>query len=206
MRELALRQMKVAKLMRLVLLMAMLPTLAACQRTLLSQAPVEGAGCDAALVGHWLSDGEGSEADGEIEAWLGADCVLKAVEQRSEGPRTWPPIRVSTARFAGRDLLLLDAAAANVAFEVEPGPLDREGAVYVFAYRLRRDGLTLLPPDHRRLAQAVVAGTADGGALVEDSNITVRLDARGEALADLLGARRSFARDEAVVFRRADSR
>ena len=187
---------------RLLLGLLVITTLAACQRTLLSQAPVEGAGCDAALVGHWLSEGEGSATDGEIEAWLGADCVLKAVEQRSEGPRTWPPIRVSTARFAGRDLLLLDAAAANVAFEVEPGPLDREGAVYVFAYRLRGDALTLLPPDHRRLAQAVVAGKADGAALVEDSNITVRLDARGEALAKLLRARRSFAKGEAVRFRR----
>jgi len=189
-------------LLRWPAMLVLLLPLAACQRTLLSQSPVENAGCDAALVGHWVSVGDTRADDGELEAWLAADCVLKAVERRSEGPRQWPPIRLSTARFAGRDLLLLDAAATNLAFEVEPGPLDREGAVYVFAYRLRGDGLTLLPPNHRGLAGAVVSGKVDGAAHAEDVNITVRLDARGEALESLLRKRRSFSRGEALRFRR----
>jgi hypothetical protein len=182
-------------------LVLLLP-LAACQRTLLSQSPVENAGCDAALVGHWVSLGNTREDDGELEAWLDGDCVLKAVERRNEGPREWPPIEVSTARVGSRDLLLLDAAATNQAFEVEIGPLDREGSLYAFAYRARGDELTLLPPDHRRLAMQVAAGKRKGATLVDDVNITVRLDGSRAELSKALAERSSFARREAMRFRR----
>lgn len=194
-----------ARCVHLLAALVLLLALAACQRTMLSQSPVENAGCDAALVGHWVSLGSSRADDGDLEAWLDADCVLKAVERRNEGPREWPPISVSTARVGSRDLLLLDAAATNRAFEVEIGPLDREGSLYAFAYRAKGDELTLLPPDHRRLATQVAAGKRKGATLVDDVNITVRLDGSRAELAKALAERRSFARGEAMRFRRASA-
>jgi hypothetical protein len=188
--------------LRLVVLVAML-VLTGCQRTLFSQPPAAEARCEAALQGRWVSVTERGEPDGEIAATVDADCRLSVVESRPEGPRAWPPVTVASGRVAGRELVWLDAPAINRAFEISPGPLDRDGAVYVFAYTLKRDRLDLLPPAHRRLARRVVDGKLDGAVLVDGSDITVRVDGDADALASLWRDRRSFQRTEPLRFRRA---
>lgn len=177
--------------------------LAGCQRTVLSQPPGESGGCDPALRGHWLSLANGSSGAGELEATLGDDCQLQVVEHGREAPRHWPMIRVASARIGRRDLLWLDATTANRGFEVATGPVDREGSVYVFAYRVDDDTVTLLRPDHRRLARRVVDGEIEGAAFADGSDLVVRLDGEPAVLAALLGERRSFTRDDSLRFRRA---
>ena len=177
--------------------------LGGCQRSLFSSPPTASAGCAAALQGRWVSVDQRGEPDGEIAATVDADCRLSVVESRPEGPRTWPPVALASGRVAGRDLVWLDAAAINRAFEITPGPLDRDGAVYVFAYTIRRERLDLLPPDHRRLARRVLDGKLDGAVLVDGSDITVRMDGDADALASLWRERRSFQRTEPLRFRRA---
>jgi len=189
---------------RIALLVLALEGLVGCQRTLFSGPPAATTRCDAALQGHWVSVDEQGEPDGEISASLGSDCRLGVVEQRPDGPRVWPPVSVASAHVAGRDLVWLDAGAVNAAFDIRPGPLDRDGAVYVFAYAIRGERLDLQPPDHRRLARRVVDDDIDGAALVDGRDITVRVDGDAPALARVIGDRRSFQRTEPLRFRRAE--
>jgi hypothetical protein len=189
-------------LLRTGLLLGVMLAMTGCQRTLFSTAPTASTGCDAALQGRWVSVDNKGKPDGEIAATLGSDCQLSVIEHRPEGPRAWPAVAVASGRVGGRELVWLDAAGINRAFEINPGPLDREGTVYVFAYTLRRDRLDLLPPDHRRLARQVIDGKLDGAALVDGSDITVRVDGDLSEVANLIGARRSFQRDNALRFRR----
>lgn len=191
-----------AALRGLMLLMVTL-ALGGCQRTLFSQAPAAGTACDVALQGRWVSVDKAGTPDGEIEAALGADCRVTITEHRPEGPRVWPPVAVASQRIGRRDLVWLDAAGINRAFEITSGPVDREGTVYVFAYTRTRDRLDLLPPDHRRLAHRVVDGDLAGAVLADGSDLTVRVDAEAAALAKLFGESRSFQRSEPLRFRRA---
>lgn len=177
--------------------------LAGCQRTMLAQPPAAASGCDPRLQGHWRSiDGRGAQT-GEIEVRLGADCMLWVVEHGREAPRAWPPIALASARIGRRDLLWFDATIANAGFEVATGPVDREGSVYVFAYRIKDEQVTLLRPDHRRLARLVVEERIEGGVLADGSDLAVRLDGEPAELAALLARRASFTRADAMRFRRA---
>jgi hypothetical protein len=182
-------------------LLALLVLGAGCQRTLLSQAPAEG-GCDPALQGHWASAGTRSTAAGEVEATIGADCTLLLVEHGAEGARHWPSIVLSSARVGRRDLLWLDATAANRAFDIAPTALDREGSVYLFAYSASARRLTVVPLDHRRLAHRVIDSALAGAALADGHDLVLRLDGGRDELTALLGARNSFARKEAMRFDR----
>jgi hypothetical protein len=184
------------------LLLVVIVLAAGCQRTLFSQAPAAVDGCNVALQGHWVSVRKDGSADGEIEASLGPDCIATVVEHRPDGPRVWPPVALASGRVGRRDLLWLDAATVNAAFEIETGPLDREGAVYVFAYELDGERLNLLQPDHRRLARRVVDRSLDGAVLINGHDITVRLDGDAQALSTLVGQRRSFQRKDPLRFRR----
>ena len=173
-----------------------------CQRTLFSQPPAAERGCDSALHGHWVSVDRNGNADGELEATLGAECRLAVVEHRNDGPRAWPPVSVASTRIGRRDVLWLDAGSVNRAFDIDAGPVDREGAAYVFAYTLDGERLDLLQPDHRRLAHRVVDGSQDGAAFIDGRDIAVRVDGDEQALATLLRERRTFQRKDALRFRR----
>lgn len=199
------RLLRVAPLARLCVLLTVLLLASGCQRTLLSHSPADSDGCDTALQGYWVSVGDDSGQDGEVEATLSADCIVSVIEHRKDGPRVWPPVQLASARVAGRDLLWLDAAATNIAFEIEPEAIDRDATFYVFAYQIKGERLTMLPPNHRGLARQVVEGKLDGAVMAEGQNIVVRLDGKAEELAKLLGKRTSFQRKESLRFRRGDA-
>lgn len=197
--------MRLAMAVRIVAMLAILLLASGCQRTLLSHPPSSSTGCDADLLGDWVSLGEGDSMNGEIEATLSPDCIVSVTEHRKDGPRVWPPVKLASARVAGRDLLWLDATATNIAYEIQPETIDREASVYVFAYQIKGDRLTMLQPDHRRLARQVVDGELDGAVLAEGHNIVVRLDDEADELAKLLSKRASFQRKEALRFRRGEA-
>ncbi len=198
------RLLRFALLARLGAVLAILLLASGCQRTLLSHPPADTQSCDSALLGYWISIGDDDSQDGEIEATLSPDCIVSVTEHRKDGPRVWPSVKLASARIAGRDLLWLDAAATNIAFQIEPEAIDRENSVYVFAYQIKGERLTMLQPNHRGLARQLVDGELDGAALVEGQNIVVRLDDEAEELAKLLAKRSSFQRNESLRFRRGD--
>jgi hypothetical protein len=184
------------------LLFAALLMSTGCQRTLFSQPPAAARGCDAALHGHWVSVDRDGKADGELEATLGTDCRLAVVEHRNDGPREWPSVAVASTRIGRRDLVWLDADSVNRAFDIDAGPVDREGAAYVFVYALDGERLDLLQPDHRRLAHGVVDGSIDGAAFIDGRDIAVRVDGDEATLTTLLRERRTFQRKDPLRFRR----
>jgi hypothetical protein len=194
----ALRRMPAPGLLLLVAMLA-----AGCQRTLWSQPPASTNACDASLVGYWVSVDRIGNPDGEVEATFTADCQVAVVEHRPDGPRAWPPVVLASARIGRRDVLWLDAGSVNRAFGIDAGPVDREGSVYVFAYRLDGARLELWQPDHRRLARRVLEGELDGAVLVDGHDIAVRLDGAPDQLARLLDERRSFQRSAPLRFRRS---
>jgi len=174
--------------------------LAGCQRTLLEQVPATEVGCDAALVGRWLSVGEGDEADGEVTVDIDARCQLQVSEQREEGVRHSAPTPLKTFRLGRRTALAVDAHWANTSFDVSAGPLDTAGDVYVYAYALRRNQLKLLPLDHRALAQRALENKLEADVLLQDGSLTVRLRGKPADLANALKRKRSFERGEPLRF------
>lgn len=183
-----------------VLGLLLLVCLAGCQRTVFDTAPATATGCEA-LVGQWASLGDDGDQEGEVDATVSAECMLRLVEHGAEGPRDYLPLalRVSTqpARW-----LWVDAAEANAALAVQPGPLDGNGGVYAFAWSLDGDVLTLTPPAHRRLAHRILDGDLDGAVHAENRAITVRVDGDADAMAALLAEDGSLDSAEAARFRR----
>lgn len=175
--------------------------LAGCQRTLFEAAPAAATGCEA-LVGDWLSLGDGQGRDGEIEVTVSAECIARIIEHGAEGPRSYLPLRLHVASEPTR-WIWVDATEANAALAVQPGPLERRGSVYVFAWTLRDDVLALTPPAHRALAHRVLDGDIDGAVHAEDRALTVRIELDAAATASLLSTDGTLDAGNTVRFRRA---
>jgi hypothetical protein len=181
-------------------MLVLLVLLAGCQRTLFSSAPAGDGGC-AALLGSWQSLGDDRGRDGEVEATVAADCTVRLVEHGAEGPRRYLPLAFKASTQPSR-WLWVDAARANAALAVQPGPLDRDGTVYALAWSLEGDLLTLTPPAHRGLAHRVLDGELDGAVHAEDNAITVRVDGDAAHVAALLAAHGTLDGGNAFRFRR----
>ena len=176
--------------------------LAGCQRTVFEHAPGPAQACDPSLAGNWLSRGDSSSDDGELEAQIGVDCSLVVIEHKQAGPRQSEPTRLHTARIDGVRYLWIDAAWANRSFEVVANALDHEHDVYLFAYRNSRSELRLAAPPHRALAHRVLDKDIPGGVLMQGDDLTVRVDGDSDAIRKLLRKQRLFPFDGALRFRR----
>ncbi len=188
--------------MRIVLLLLVLLTTTACQRTLFQQAPGPD-GCDPALAGEWWSLGDADDPDGELQATIGRDCSIFVVERDAEGERRSAPSTLGSARLGGRAIVWFDAAWANRSFEIEGDALDQPGDRYVYAYRFERgDRLTLFPIRHEALARAAVENRLKADVLLLDGNLTVRVRAEADELRRLLGRKRVFDDKQPLRFRR----
>lgn len=187
--------------MRSLLFVAVL-MLAGCQRTLVESAPAD-AGCDPSIVGHWLSVGDGDEADGEIEAAVDATCALVIVEHGKDGDRTPPPTQLATATVGRSRVLWIDAAWANEAFKIESGALDTPGDLYLYGWTAKRDRLTLYALRHRALAEKVLEREIKGDLTYVEQDLAVRLRGDREAIASLVKRYRVFDTESPLRFRRA---
>lgn len=193
-------------LLRSALVASALLGLAGCERTVFKQPPAEAAaGCDAALVGRWLSEGGTREEDGELVATVGADCTLVTVERKADGSRTSAPTTLRTGRADGVRYLWVDAAWANASFDVDATPLDQPDDVYAFAWRLRGERLELAAPPHRALAHKVLDKDIAGEVMLHGDSLTVRLTGDREALRKTLRTYRIYRFDEALRFRREEA-
>ena len=191
-----------ARAARAVALMASLLALAGCERTLFERSPAE-AGCDPALAGRWLSHDQDARDEGELVATIDAQCRLTTVEHKASGPRRSAPTTLRTGQAGGVRYLWLDAAWANTSFEVKTNSLDREGDIYLFAYRLSGDRLDLAAPPHRSVAHRVLDKDVPGEVLKQDDELTVRITGERDALRKMLRTYRIFRFDDALRFRRA---
>jgi hypothetical protein len=193
-------------LRRALLLPLLLLALGGCERTVFERPPAEAAaGCDPALVGRWLSLGDKPEDEGELVATVDARCRLVTVERKASGERTSAATTLHSGKADGVRYLWLDAAWANASFEVTPTVLDEAGDVYVFAWRLRGGRLELAAPPHRALAHKVLDKDIEGGVLLHDDALTVRLTGERDELRKLLRTYRVFRFDRPLRFRRADA-
>jgi hypothetical protein len=195
-----------ASRLRAAALLALLSSLliSGCQRSLFETAPAEALTCDAALVGHWLSQDEGEGEEGEMQAFIDDGCRLHTVERRNEGQRTSAPVQIGTFRLGRHAVLAVDAEWANRSFEINASSLDQPGDVYLYAYQLRgRDGLQLLPVRHKALAQRALDGDIEADALLLDGSLTVRVRGNAQAQREQLRGRWLFDTRDPLLFRRA---
>lgn len=191
-------------MIRASLLFAALLLLAGCQRTVFESAPVAAApGCDPDLVGEWRSEGDKRSEDGELVAFVGADCSLVTVEHGSEGERRSPPTTLHVGRAGGVRYLWVDAAWANASFKVDATALDRPGDVYLHAYAISRDVLRVAAPPHTALAHRVLDKDIPGEVFMTENELVVRVTGDADAVRRTLSRHRLFRMDEALRFRRA---
>lgn len=185
-----------------LVLLSTLTMLAGCERSAFQSPPAAAAACDAALVGHWWSQGDRPDEAGELQAIVDADCRLVTIERRNEGERRSGPTTLHNARVGGVDYLWIDASWAHRSFDVESSPIDRDGDVYLFAYRARGDRLQLDPPPHRALARRVLDGDIDGDVIRQGEQLAVRVHGDRDAVRKVLARHRLYRFDDALTFRR----
>ena len=171
--------------------------LGACERTQFTQAPADATGCNAALVGDWLSEPTEDNAPGEVVAHVGGDCALQITENDRSPPRHSPPTNLRSAKVGDLDLLWIDAAWADAAFELEADaitPGDDSGASDVYLFVWKRDGeqLTLIAPDHHALAHSAIDGDIKAEVLRREYELHVRVREPQAKLQSLLASGKAF--------------
>ncbi|HET6603681.1 MAG TPA: hypothetical protein VFG21_05625 [Xanthomonadaceae bacterium] len=185
---------------RTIFAVALVSGLCGCQRTLLQQAPAQ-AGCDARLVGLWLSVDE-SGRTGEMRARVGEDCTLDLDEEQADSRRSHPQTRLATAELGSSTILWVDGAWGSQTQSVDATVLDAAGSVYVFEYAVEADALTLWPPDHVHIAHAIIDGDIEGATLKVDSDLVSRLDGDPAELREALQRSGLFDRGQPLRFQR----
>jgi hypothetical protein len=191
---------------RMLLVATAIVGLAGCERTVFQSAPAAAQDCDPDLVGRWLSQGDKDDKDGELEAIVDKRCQLVTIEHKQDGARRSEPTTLHNARIGGVRYLWLDAAWANRSFEVKPNVLDRDGDVYLFAYRVRSGRLRLSNAPPQAIAHRVLDKDIDGSVLMHDNELTVRVEGDAEAIRKLLGKHRVFRFDAPLRFRLAPAK
>ena len=165
--------------------------------------PSSNAHCDNALVGHWRSEGDNSSEDGELEAFIDADCNLRVDERKADGVRHSTKTPLRSDRVGGERYLWFDAEWSQRTFEIDASALDAPGDVYLFSYGMKdRDRLMLHPPRHRAIAHRVLDKDIGGEVLARENSLTVRIAGDSETVAALLRKYRWFDLKHKIGFRR----
>ena len=191
-------------LMRMLLGAALIASLGACERTAFQSPPSASTRCDKALIGHWLSEGGEGSQDGELEAFVDADCNLRVDERKAEGIRHSTATPLRSDRVGSERYLWLDAGWAHRSFEIETNALDVPGDVYIFSYATSgRDRLTLHSPRHRAIAHRVLDKDISGEVIALEDSLSVRIPGDSGDTATLLRKYRLFDLRNGLGFRRA---
>lgn len=168
-----------------LLLLAML---AGCESTSFEAPPVP-ATYDDAILGRWLSVGDGRGERGEVELRIvhrtGAHAdspegggfedwdELVFVEHGKEGTKTGEPTDLHVGRDGDRRYLWVDARWAET--RMGQAPQATKGDVFVFRYRIDGDHLELWQPDHQAIAHRVIDNKLKGDVHDADDELHVRL-------------------------------
>ena len=191
-------------LLRLLMGAVLVASLGACERTAFQSPPSASTRCDKALIGHWLSEGSEGSQDGELEAFVDADCNLRVDERKAEGVRHSTKTPLRSDRIGSERYLWLDAEWAHRAFEAEASVLDVPGDIYLFSYATTgRDRLMLYSPRHRAIAHRVLDKDINGELVARENSLSVRIPGDSAATATLLRKYRLFDLKNGLGFRRA---
>lgn len=173
--------------------------LAACEATTFEQAPVAALPCDPALAGHWASEGEGDDKDGEIVLQINAACQLAVVEHKANGPSTGEPTALHLGRHGRHHYAWVDAGWMMRRFDEDHRFPD--GDVFLMRYRRQGDRLELWSTDDKLIAHAIIDDKLEGEVLARDNELFNRLTGQQEP--EVLEHRGLFDA-EAAGFRRLD--
>ena len=153
--------------------------LSACEATTFEKAPIAALPCDPALAGHWASEGEGDDKDGEIVLQIDAACQLSVLEQKADGPRTGEATALHLGRHGRHHYAWVDAGWMMRRFDEDhqfPA-----GDVYLVRYRRQGDRLELWSIDDKAVAHAIIDDRLDGEVLASDNELFNRLTGTQEA-------------------------
>jgi hypothetical protein len=173
--------------------------LSACEATTFEKAPIAALPCDPALVGHWASEGDGEDEDGEVVLQIDAGCQLAVLEQKADGPRTGEATALHLGRHGRHHYAWVDAGWMMRRFDEDhqfPA-----GDVYLVRYRRQGDRLQLWSTDDKAVAHAIIDDRLDGEVFAADNELFNRLTGTQEAT--VLDHRGLFDA-EAAGFRRLD--
>lgn len=186
--------------MKNLLIMVACVLLAACEATTFEQAPVAALPCDPALAGHWASEGDGEDDDGEIVLQIDAACQLAVVEQKSDGkPRTGEATPLHLGRHGRHHYAWVDAGWMMRRFDEDHRFPD--GDIFLVRYRQRGDRLDLWPTDDKAVAHAIIDDRLEGEVLARDNELFNRLTGGPDAA---VLEHRGLFDAEAVGFRRLE--
>lgn len=147
--------------------------LAACQATSFEHAPLQAIACDPALAGHWVSQGEDSDDDGEVMLDIGSDCRLEMTEQKPDGLVGGEAVTFHLGRQGRHTYAWVDAN-----WLMRRGGEDHrppEGDVYVMRYQLRGDTLDIWSTDDPAIAHAIIDDRLEGEVIARDERLFNRL-------------------------------
>lgn len=147
--------------------------LAACEATTFEHPPVASLPCDPALAGHWASEGDGDDKDGEIVLQIDAACQLAVVEHKADGPSTGEPTTLHLGRHGRHAYAWVDAGWMMRRFDEDHRFPD--GDVFLMRYRQQGDRLELWSTDDKRVAHAIIDDELEGEVLARDNELFNRL-------------------------------
>lgn len=171
--------------------------LAACQATSFEKPPIADAGCDPALAGTWLSQGEDADEEGEVVLLVDARCRLHVEEHESTGIKRGDGIQAHLGRYGKHHYLWVDANWVHSRFDEPHAP--PAGDVYLVRYRRDGDTLTLWTTDDKPIAHAIIDNDLTGEVISRDNRLFNRLT--GEPGPDVLD-RPGFFKAEPALFHR----
>lgn len=139
-----------------------------CQSTSFDAAPLAAdAGCDAALVGPWISVDDKGQADDEMQLRIGADCRLAVKDREGTRVREGEATTLLLGHANGQRYAWVTAGWADRRFEVTQDLQANPADIYLFRYRVEGDALTVDTVDHKAVAHYIIddrlAGTVRSG-------------------------------------------
>ncbi len=153
--------------------------LAACEATTFEHAPIAALPCDSTLAGHWASEGEGDDKDGEMVLQIDASCQLSVLEQKADGPRTGEPTALHLGRHGKHHYAWVDAGWMMRRFDEDHR--FPEGDVFLVRYLRQGDRLEIWATDDKPVAHAIIDDTLEGEVLARDNELFNRLTGQQEA-------------------------
>lgn len=165
----------------------------ACQSTSFQSPPLAAdPGCDAALVGRWVSVNDQDRPNDEMKLSVGAQCQLSVTDWDKGKPREGAATTLKVARANGMRYAWMTAGWADVRFAnaevLGTDPAD----VYLFRYHVEGDTLEVESVDHKAVAHHIIDGAIPGTVRSDDralvNRITGPADPQLLAMPDLFGA------------------
>lgn len=146
--------------MRILLTLACVLLISACQGTAFEKAPVAETGCDTALVGTWDSVEDDGKVDGEVRAQIGGDCKLEVFERKDNVMRAGDATTLHVGKGGTHGYVWVDSAWSLKRFS--GGFEGKPAGFYLMRYRVDGELLILHGPDDRWVAHRIIDEDIEG--------------------------------------------